>query len=87
MIPKPALLEDSLVVATVSKKLPHPVPSDPNLSLDISMGMDMPGSSQPEPTVFNDWERLGDDSILEVTEARLGWVDGSTQLSKQLSCN
>ncbi|VDB83058.1 unnamed protein product [Peniophora sp. CBMAI 1063] len=73
--------EDSLLVATVSRRLPQPVSNDPSLTLDLGMGMGIPGSSQPEPTAFNDWERLGDDSILEISEARLGTVDGSSQLN------
>ncbi|KZV69480.1 hypothetical protein PENSPDRAFT_753343 [Peniophora sp. CONT] len=73
--------EDSLLVATVSRKLPHPVGSDPSLSLDISMGIDMTGASQVEPTAFNDWEKLGDDAVLEIAEARLGTMDGSAQLN------
>lgn len=75
--------EDSFVVATVSRRLPQPTVSDPSLSLDIGMDMSMPGSSQSEPTAFNDWERLGDDAILELTEARLGTIDGSSQLSER----
>ena len=68
------------MVATVSRRLPQAVASDPTLSLDINMGMNMPGTSQLE--TFNDLERLGDDSVIEVIEARLGTVNGSSQLSK-----
>lgn len=74
--------EDSFLVATVSKRLPYPAAEEPGLSLDsMSMGINMTDSLQSEPTVFNDWDRLGNDSIIEIAEARLGTVGGSPHLS------